>query len=136
MARILVVDDTVEVLQTLVTVLSEAGHQIITSDGAHHALELLGRESVDLIIADIYMPDGDGLDLLRNASTVSPKTPVIAMSGNFGMHNMLPAAQYMGACSTLRKPFTQAQLLEAVAAALRAGRNEASTGGNTGTSEA
>jgi len=119
MARILVVDDSSQILEVLETALSESGHQVLVSGGARHAIQLLSCETVDLIIADVYMPDGDGLELLRSARTVHSDKPVIIMSGIHGLQNMLPAAELMGAFCTLTKPFSKAHLLQRVEDALR-----------------
>jgi CheY-like chemotaxis protein len=118
MASVLVVDDSVPAVEVLETLLSEAGHQVMISTSGKRAIQLLRRQAVDLIITDIYMPEEDGLELIRSARGICPQTPVIAMSGMTGVRSMLLVAERLGACCSLQKPFSNAQLLQAVNTAL------------------
>jgi CheY-like chemotaxis protein len=69
---------------------------------------------VDLIISDLYMPDKDRLEVIREARKAGPKIPVIAISGAAGEKNMLNTPRLLGASSILQKPFSKQQLLRAV----------------------
>ena len=71
------------------------------------------------MITDIYMPEVDGIEMLGNLKATRPGVPVIAISSSDSMIDLLPLAGRLGAVRTLHKPFTGAQLLEAVGAALR-----------------
>jgi CheY-like chemotaxis protein len=117
MVLILVVDDSDSALTVVETMLAGAGHQVITSRSARHALTILEDHAVDLIITDIYMPDEDGLELMRDARRVAPNTPVIAMSGMTGKRDMLRVARGLGARCVLYKPFSRQELLTAVSQA-------------------
>jgi DNA-binding response OmpR family regulator len=115
MARILVVDDSEMVLALMQKDLGAAGHEVFTAPNGKVGLKLFHQQPVDLILTDIYMPEGDGLELilsLRKSGTGMP--PVIAMSSTTGITNMLNAAKVMGARFTLQKPFKKAELLDAV----------------------
>ena len=106
MARVLVVDDD-EVVRTLIAaLLEEMQHEVNTVDNGVDALAAHRREPADLVITDIYMPDMDGLELIRriNASTSTP--PIIAMSGSASARRMdvLPTAELFGASAVLYKP--------------------------------
>ena len=117
MAHILVVDDSTSVLEVLDTVLREAGHRVTVSQNGHKASQVLQSEVVDLLITDVYMPDGDGLELITEVCRHFPGTPVIAMSGITGKLDMLSVAELLGARCTLHKPFSKTELLDAVALA-------------------
>jgi CheY-like chemotaxis protein len=117
MPRILVIDDSPSALQVIETMLVNAGHMVITCSDGKRAVEMLQREAFDLILTDIYMPDDDGLEVIRDAQRVHPCLPIVAMSGVAGRRNMLAVARHLGACQILQKPFSREDLLDAVAAA-------------------
>jgi DNA-binding response OmpR family regulator len=118
MPRILVIDDSLSALQMFDMILAEAGHEACTCREGKRALELLERERFDVIITDIYMPDVDGLELIRAGRRIRPDTPILAVSGMTGPRDMLKAARFLGARQTIHKPFSKADLLAAVEAAL------------------
>lgn len=118
MIRILVVDDSPSALQTVETILTEAGYQVHTCSSGECAARKLQREAFDLIVTDIYMPDRDGLEVIQDARRTCPDVPIVAMSGITGEGSMLIVARHMGACQILQKPFSRADLLATVGAAL------------------
>ncbi len=120
MARILVVDDDALVRRTIVSVLRNAKHAVLEANDGLPALTLLGRETVDLVIADIMMPDLDGIGLILAIRGRHPDLRVLCISGGGrdASLDFLPMAAKLGADMTLAKPFTPQQLLAAVEAAL------------------
>jgi len=120
MLRILAIDDSPSILQMAELILTDAGYQVVTCTDGKEAIRLLRDESFDLILTDIYMPDQDGLEVIRERRRLCPNVPVIAMSGMSGPHSMLGVAKQMGACQTVQKPFSRSDLLAAVEAALGA----------------
>lgn len=118
MARILVVDDSVAVLEGFEMFLSGLGHQVTLSTSGEDALEILRHQPIDLVLTDLYMPYLDGLELIRSIHEFWPERPVIAISGMTGTVDMLPMAEHMGACCSLKKPFSSMQLLQALKFAL------------------
>jgi DNA-binding NtrC family response regulator len=129
MAKVFVIDDTAPVLEIAQIVLSQAGYDVQTFISAKEALEAMETQPVDVIVTDIYMPDEDGLEVIRDARRICPETPIVAMSGITGELNMLSVSHLLGACCTLQKPFSRTQLLEAVAYALE-GRDSRTRGSN------
>jgi DNA-binding response OmpR family regulator len=119
MARILVVDDAPRVLEAARGILSEAGHEVLLCACGKHALQILQGESVQLLVTDIYMPDIDGLELIRDAHRTCPMVPILAMQDEVGWPDMLHIAKCLGASHTLQKPFSTADLLAAVTVLLR-----------------
>lgn len=99
--------------------LQGGGHQVLTAESGKQALPLIEREHVDLVLTDIYMPEGDGLELLMEIRRRAVRPAIIAMSSTtLGPKNMLQVAQKMGARIILPKPFDATQLLAAVEKAL------------------
>lgn len=121
MARILLVDDSPSIRALLEKALRSAGHDVVVADNGKDGLKIAQQEPrVDLILTDIYMPDGDGLEFLFSLRRAGAAIPVIAMSSaTSGPKNMLAAARTIGAKLTLNKPFSAPDLLKAVDSVLR-----------------
>jgi DNA-binding NtrC family response regulator len=122
MARVLVVDDDDLLRETVVLALGRAHHAVHQAGDGLKALEILDRESVDVVVSDIVMPEVDGIGLILAMRKRHPRLRVVAMSGGGRTRNMdfLRMAGALGAHATLPKPFTPDQLLAAVNAALNA----------------
>jgi DNA-binding response OmpR family regulator len=94
--------------------LSEAGYRVheVTPRAVHRG------DTVDLIIASVYMPKHAGAQLLREVQAAHPGTPLIAISGQFrsGLSAVGTTAQMLGVQRVLAKPLTRGDLLEAVRA--------------------
>jgi DNA-binding NtrC family response regulator len=123
MANILVVDDEIGIRELLSEILSDEGHVVTTADSAASA-RLLRRESTpDLILLDIWMPDTDGVTLLKEWVAGGPlSTPVIMMSGHATLETAAEATR-LGALDFLEKPVALARLLSAVRNGLDHGRS-------------
>jgi CheY-like chemotaxis protein len=117
-SRILVIDDSTSVLQFMAQTLTTAGHSVATAADGMRGLEQMRGERFDLVITDLYMPELDGIETLRRARQEKLVTHAIAISSKDSIINLLPVARLLGARVTLQKPFTEVQLLEAVAAVL------------------
>ena len=118
MLSALVVDDSASARELVEAMLSALGFRVTTARDGHRAVQVLREQAIDLIITDIYMPEGDGLEVIRTARTICPKTPIMAMSGMTGKRDMLKVARCLGAAATLLKPFSITDLLAAVDEAL------------------
>jgi DNA-binding NtrC family response regulator len=122
MANILVVDDEVGIRELLSEILGDEGHSVLTAENAARARELRGREQVDLVLLDIWMPDTDGVTLLKEwAANGQLNVPVIMMSGHATIDTAVEATRY-GALEFLEKPIAMARLLSAVRSGLERGR--------------
>jgi DNA-binding response OmpR family regulator len=119
MARILVIDDSASALELVREILTREGHEITTADCGRRGEAALASEGFDLVITDVYMPEQDGFEVLRNVRRKHPGLQVIAMSSASGKYDMLTVAKALGAADTLRKPFNTTELREAVDACLR-----------------
>ena len=113
---LLIVDDNVQIGASLVALFQRGGFLVTSVRSGRGALEYLLRHRVDIVITDIFMPNGDGLELLRELyrRKISPR--VVAMTGgeDTGMPDMLHVARLMGAERVIQKPFEPDKLLQLV----------------------
>src|SRR5216117_4028238 len=119
MAQILVVDDEVGIRELLSEILADEGHQVLVAESAGDARRLRERARPDLVLLDIWMPDTDGITLLKEwASTGQLTMPVVMMSGH-GTIDTAVEATSIGAYAFLEKPIALQKLLSTVGQALR-----------------
>ncbi len=116
--RILVVDDEAVVLESCRRILSEEGYSPVTASGVQEALRRLQEGSFLLVIADVWMPDQDGLGFLTLLSRSHPGLPVLMFSG-YPTEELVSRSLGLRAAGFLAKPFTPEELLAAVRAALK-----------------
>jgi DNA-binding NtrC family response regulator len=114
MATILVVDDELGIRALLSEILADEGHTIELAENAAQARSCRERIRPDLVLLDIWMPDVDGITLLKEwASTAQLTMPVIMMSGHGTIDTAVEATKF-GAMAFLEKPITLQKLLRAV----------------------
>ncbi len=118
MANILVVDDELGIRDLLSEILNDEGHNVELAENAAQARAARVRSRPDLVLLDIWMPDTDGVTLLKEWSTTGMLSmPVIMMSGHATIETAVEATK-IGAQSFLEKPITMQKLLKAVEAGL------------------
>ncbi len=118
MANILVVDDELGIRDLLSEILNDEGHTIELAENAAQARAARSRGAPDLVLLDIWMPDTDGVSLLKEWAAAGALTmPVIMMSGHATIDTAVEATK-IGAHSFLEKPITLQKLLKAVEQAL------------------
>ncbi len=114
MANILVVDDELGIRDLLSEILNDEGHSVDLAENATQARAARAAHAYDLILLDIWMPDTDGVSLLKEWATAGTLTmPVIMMSGHATIDTAVEATR-IGAFSFLEKPITLQKLLKAV----------------------
>lgn len=118
MARILVIDDEAELLAVLQDILTKAGHEVLLAASPGQGLALYRTRRPDLVITDIFIPDVDGLAVIRE---LHRQVKIIAISGGGAKAqiDVLEDATGFGAWRTLAKPFRSETLLALVEEALR-----------------
>ena len=121
MTRILVVEDEAVVRDLMLEILADAGYDVVGAGTGDDALDLLEDESVDLVVSDIVMPGLSGHELLERVRETRPSLPVILVTGA-GTFENLSAALTHGAAALVLKPFSHAELNDAVATALHHAR--------------
>jgi CheY-like chemotaxis protein len=114
--KILVIDDEEAVRQIVGEMLLLEGYEVITAPNGKVGLQLFRKEPTDLIITDIFMPEMEGLETIRQLHREFPHLKIIAMSGGgeAGMLSFLSYAKRFGALRTLGKPFSREDLLKSV----------------------
>ncbi|HVL45487.1 MAG TPA: response regulator [Acidovorax sp.] len=114
MANILVVDDELGIRDLLSEILNDEGHSVDLAENATQARAARTGNAYDLVLLDIWMPDTDGVSLLKEWATAGVLTmPVIMMSGHATIDTAVEATR-IGAFSFLEKPITLQKLLKAV----------------------
>src|SRR5579864_8490832 len=102
--RILVVDDERSMRELLAIVLRREGYEVLLAENGRMAIDVLGREPVDLLISDIKMPDMSGVDVLRSAKRIDQDILGIMITA-FASTDSAVEAMRLGACDYLSKPF-------------------------------
>jgi len=121
-AKILVVDDESDIRETLREVLGDEGYEVEVAANAAEARAARAREEPDLVLLDIWMPDTDGISLLREWSEAHQlRFPVVMLSGHGTVETAVEATR-LGAFDFVEKPLSLAKLLRTVEKALEASR--------------
>ncbi len=124
MQQILVVDDEVGIRELLSEILRDEGYQVRIAENAGQARAQRNQERPDLVLLDIWMPDTDGITLLKEwASSGLLTMPVVMMSGHGTIDTAVEATR-IGAFDFLEKPIALQKLLTTVGRALRSGENQ------------
>ena len=116
--RILVADDDADVRESLSKVLTSCGHVALKAADGRQALDLLRREFVHVVIADLKMPALDGVELLKAIKLIRPRTEVVLISA-YGTIEKAVETLKQGACDFIVKPFRRATICGAIDRALR-----------------
>lgn len=114
---VVVADDVVEIQNLLQQWLRDVGFLVTCVSSGREAVRVLNTVHVDLVITDILMPDGDGLEVITELKRAQPSVKIIAMSGG-GNHlravECLKFARGLGAHGILMKPFKREDVMEMV----------------------
>lgn len=110
--RILLVEDHPSTAQVMNQLLSRLGHRVYVADNLRHALELARQQRLDLLIADLALPDGSGLDLMRQIRSTYP-VKGISLSG-YGRAEDVAASKAAGFAVHLTKPIDLPRLMDAI----------------------
>ena len=116
MAKVLVIDDDKAFRDLARRMLESGGHSVIEAVDGIEGVKEFKKENPDVVVADIIMPNADGLDVIRRILDIKPKAKIIAISGGGRLleHTYLNHAQKFGACAALEKPFAPEQILSLI----------------------
>lgn len=131
MAAILLIDDNAQVRYVLRLMLSTLGHEVVEAEDGEHGLAAFQQRPTQLVFCDLFMPNKEGLETIRELRQFAPGVKIVAMSGgsgNFGKPDFLRMAQSLGADTTISKPFDVQVLRDMVARLLNDPGNK---GGST-----
>ena len=121
-ARILVVDDEPDIRELIADILGDEGHEVQLAADAAAAREQRRMQPPDLILLDVWMPDTDGISLLREWREAGAlDCPVVMISGHGSVETAVEATR-LGAYDFIEKPVSMAKLLVTISNALEAGR--------------
>jgi two-component system, NtrC family, response regulator PilR len=123
MKRILIVDDEPSMRDLLAIMLRKEGYDPVVAEGRTAAAAVLARGAVDLVITDVRLRDGDGIEILRHVKAGAPETAVIVMTA-YGTTEAAVAAMKLGAHDYITKPFDVEELKIVVRGALEKQRLE------------
>ena len=118
MARILVIDDDSDTRAMLEQTLKPAGYEVISAADGKDGVERHRTSPAELVITNLFLPEQDGLETIRELRTRFPEVAIIAMSGRPDTGAMLSIAQHVSGVGVLQKPFLTDELIAAVARAL------------------
>ena len=114
---ILVVDDEDKVRESVKEVLTDEGYRVLDTADATRVLELIEAEQPGLVLLDIWMPEIDGIGLLKEIKSKKPRTNVVMISGHGNIHTAVTATKF-GAFDFIEKPVSLDGLLHTVQRAL------------------
>lgn len=118
MARILIIDDDANLRTILGHALKEAGYEVGLAADGREGIKQHRAAPADLIITDLFMPEQEGLETIRQLHKEFPELAIIAMSGIDPTNTMLTIASKLGAARILQKPFGVEKLLKTLAEVL------------------
>ena len=110
--KLLIVDDDEQARRFTASILETAGHDLFFAKSGEEALRAFLRKEIELVVTDLHMPNGDGLELIEALSGINDEVPIIAVSGTGP--EMLGTAKIIGAAVTMPKPVSPTGLLAAV----------------------
>jgi CheY-like chemotaxis protein len=124
MTSVLVIDDNVEIRDLLCLLLASLGYQTRVAQDGVQGLKSYRDEPADVVLLDMFMPEKDGLETLRDLLQFDPNIRVIAMTGGGTFKNVgiLKPALLLGARRLLFKPVTSAELRTAIEETMAAPR--------------
>jgi two-component system OmpR family response regulator len=111
--RVLVVDDELDFLETIVKLLNKRNLEVMGAESGEKALELLENEPFDVVVLDIRMPGMDGIETLREIKKRKPSTEVIMLTGHGSIESGLQGLQ-LGAYDYVMKPAELEDLVERI----------------------
>ncbi|MBC8338309.1 MAG: response regulator [Rhodospirillales bacterium] len=111
MASILLIDDNPQFRHEVCLGLEDAGHRVTEASNGDEGLQAFKSDAQDIVITDVVMDHGEGVETMRWIHEVSPEIPVIAISAH---EDYLKSMEKLGAARSLQKPFRIKALIETV----------------------
>jgi DNA-binding NtrC family response regulator len=128
-SKLLLVEDDKSVSQALRTILSEEGYEVGIAESIAKARELIQREYFHGVLLDLWLPDGNGLDFIRELREQLPLSPIIVITGHGKTEHAVKSIKE-GAYDFLEKPFSMERLLLTLKKALEFSFGEGGRGGD------
>lgn len=117
MARILVIDDDADVRRVVRRILEAEGHEVLEAANGAEGLKLYHQDPCDAVITDLYMPEKEGLETIRELCRNYSDVRILAITGaaQGSVFDLRQHATRLGAKAALAKPFSRQELLDALA---------------------
>ncbi|MES2856227.1 MAG: response regulator [Bdellovibrionota bacterium] len=115
--KILVVEDTIDILDYVALVFRNAGFSVETATGGIEAFEKFRPGKFDVVLTDVQMPNGNGLDLLAQIRNIDTQTPVFLVTGDPSY--LRASVEELGAEEVLMKPIFGSELVQIVRSKLQ-----------------
>ena len=116
--RVLLMEDETSLAKGLAMVMREEGYHVDLADTGRGALEQFQKSDFDLLVADLRLPDINGMEVVEQVKGQKPKTNVVIITGYPTVASAVQAVK-MGVSDYLRKPFTEDEFMTAVKSSLR-----------------
>ncbi len=122
MAQILIIDDDSDFRRMLIRMLKQADHEVVEASNGEEAMKIYQKDQTDLVITDIFMPEKEGIETVKELRENNPKVKIIVMSGGGAnlKFSYLDQMKLMGVQKTFEKPFVTEDFLKAVKELLEA----------------
>lgn len=121
---VLVVDDEPDIRELVQEILEDEGYEVAVAENGETARNAFAQRTPDLVLLDIWMPDIDGITLLREWSSAGqPECPVVVMSGHGNLETAVEATR-LGAHDFVQKPISLAKLLSIATHAIESGKRQ------------
>ncbi|MGH7916690.1 MAG: UDP-3-O-acyl-N-acetylglucosamine deacetylase [Candidatus Binataceae bacterium] len=127
---VLVVDDDERIRSSLRGILADEGFRVLDTGDAPVVMDMIAREDPAIVLLDVWMPEMDGIELLRLIKSARPETRVVMISGHANIQNAV-AATRLGAEDFIEKPFSVDGLLTTIERVLAGERGEGADNGKT-----
>jgi len=114
MPRILVMDDEADARMFMKDILESAGYEVALAADGVEGLRRFHSAPFDLALVDLFMPNREGLETIKELRQYSPDFPIIAVSGDSCALPLLSIAQRLGAAEVLQKPFLPEELIDMI----------------------
>ena len=115
--RILVVDDEMNIANSLKEILSDEGYDVSVTEDGLNALDMIQSDPPDLLLLDVWLPGMDGIEVLKTVKTYHPEIEVLVMSGHGTIDTAVKATK-LGAFDFIEKPFSMDSLTQSIKGAL------------------
>ncbi|HDN95412.1 MAG TPA: sigma-54-dependent Fis family transcriptional regulator [Nitrospirae bacterium] len=116
-ANILIIDDEKNIIETLSSILDDEGYNVVTASSGENGLKMFSKHNPDIILLDIWMPDMDGLETLKQIRTKDKEISIIMISGHSNIDTAVQAIK-LGAYDFLEKPLSLDKVLIIIKRAL------------------
>jgi two-component system nitrogen regulation response regulator NtrX len=107
--KIFLIDDDPKIKEILAEILKDSNYEVVCAETAQRAIELIDNDRANLLLLDVKLPDGDGIEILRHSMKTQPYVPVVMISG-FATIDRAVTAVKLGAYDFLEKPFDPQRL--------------------------